>query len=247
MKRLLILGGTSEARLLADRIVDRFSRRVDVTTSWAGRTARYPDVSGKVRVGGFGGVDGLRGYLRQNKIDLLVDATHPFAQKISAHASEAARQMNTPKLNLLRENWNLPASEYLYLTEDLNEAAEILKQISKRTFLTTGSQTVSAFSSIGSIWFLVRLVDPPTNKLPLKYYDLTIGRPPFDDAHERKLFEIHNIDTLVSKASGGRVPEKILVAQRIGCPIILITPPSISEGDSTTSIEDVIAWIAHQV
>lgn len=247
MKRALILGGTAEARQLATDATARWPDRLEVITSWAGRTARRPDVAGETRVGGFGGTAGLADYLKTERIDMVIDATHPFAETISDHAHDAAMIAEVPRLMLVRAPWRLPNGAKWTEVPDLAAAAETLSRFSRRAFLTTGRQTLGAFSNLEATWLLVRLLDPPSDPLPLAHYDVTTGHPPFAQADEKALMLAHGIDTLVSKSSGGEVPGKIFAALELGLPIVLITAPPPPPGERAENVEQSLEWIERQL
>lgn len=247
MKRLLILGGTTEARELAATVGERFAGRLETVTSWAGRTGRAPDVAGESRVGGFGGTVGLVDYIKAEGIDMLVDATHPFAEAISDHAYDAAVIADIPRLGLIRPPWRLPAGRRWVEVEDLAAAADAIGRFARRAFLTTGRQTLGAFADMADAWFLVRLIDPPAEPLALAAYEVTTGRPPFSAEHETELMRAHRIDTLVSKSSGGALPGKIVAALSLDLPIVLVAPPPPPPGARADSVAGALEWIERQL
>jgi len=246
MTRLLILGGTAEARALAAG-ADALSPEIEVITSWAGRTGRQPDLPGRARIGGFGGAEGLGDYLRSEAVDLVVDATHPFARVISANARDACDAAGVARLQLVRPAWKLPAETNWIAVPDLETAAAKVQEIASRAFLTTGKQTVEAFSGVTGVWFLVRLIDPPPAPLPLAAYEVTTGRPPYALETERALMADHRIDAVVTKASGGTLPAKIVAANELGLPIIGVAPPPPQPGDRAADVEAALSWIADRL
>ena len=159
--RVLILGGTTEGRLLAGAL-DGWA----VISSLAGRTSRPLLPPGEVRVGGFGGVDGLAAYLRERRIDALVDATHPFAATMTAHAVAAAAVTGVPLLVLRRPGWVAGPGDDWHRVPDLREAAARLPGLGDRAFLTTGRQGIAAFAAVDGCWFLARSVEPPAPPVP---------------------------------------------------------------------------------
>jgi precorrin-6A/cobalt-precorrin-6A reductase len=247
MKRVLILGGTAEARELAAAITTRLAGRAEAVTSWAGRTGRTPDVAGEVRVGGFGGTQGLADYIAQERIAAVIDATHPFAELISAHAYDACVIAEVPRLGLVRKPWRLSPGGRWIEVESMAEAAAALARFSRRAFLTTGRQTLDAFSGIDKVWFLVRLIDPPAEPLAFANHEVTAGRPPFSYDHEIELMRRRRIDTLVTKASGGTLPAKIAAAQELKLPIIMVVPPPPPPGARAESVDQALEWIERQL
>ena len=242
-RRILILGGTGEARRLACLAVENLPKNVEVISSYAGRTARPLDPPGTVREGGFGGADGLAKYLKEAAIDMVIDATHPFAATISAHAATATAAIGRPRLILRRPDWVLPEDAQTTFVRDMAAAADRLAAQGGRAFLSTGTQEINAFAGIPNVWFLVRLISEPQERLPLDAYDVITGRPPFSETAERALLREHRIDTLVSKHSGGPLPTKITAAVAQDIPLILIRQPSAPFGTHVETIDDAVTWI----
>ena len=242
-RRILILGGTGEARHLAGRAVEILPNNVEVISSYAGRTARAKDPPGTVREGGFGGASGLANYLRDANVDMVIDATHPFAAAISAHAATAAIKTGRPHLILRRPDWVLPKDAQTTFVSDMATAARQLAASGSRAFLSTGGQELDAFAGIPNVWFLVRLISEPQRKLPLDNYAVITGRPPFSESTEARLLRENDIDIMVSKHSGGILPAKITAAVAQDIPLILIRQPSAPFGAHLTTIDDAIAWI----
>ncbi len=160
MLRVLILGGTGDAGELAARVAN--IPGIDAIASLAGRTLAPSPPVGNYRVGGFGGVTGLVNYLRDTQIDVLIDATHPFANQMSFHAADAATQVGIPRLLLNRPVWNQVKGDFWIEVENVTAAAAVLQQQAQRVFLTVGRQELSAFADLDHIFFLMRMIDPPT-------------------------------------------------------------------------------------
>ncbi len=244
-KRLLILGGTAEAAALARGAVARFGDALQVTTSLAGRTERPSPLPGQLRVGGFGGPEGLAAYLRAYGFDWLIDATHPFASRISAQARLACEQANVSRLMLLRPPWRRQPRDRWIEVDDMSAAAAIVGGVGRRAWLTVGSGEIACFSSETEVRFLVRLVDPPRQRLPLPRYEVVVGRGPFTLISERRLVERHAIDVLVSKASGGTATEaKIIAARELSLPVIMVRRPVAVPGAAVETVEAAIDWLA---
>ena len=247
-KHLLILGGTTEARELARRVSLMLGKKVRVTTSLAGRRGSTPDLAGEVRTGGFGGIQGMKDYLGDDAVDLVVDATHPFSPTISDHANIACAAAGVPRLQFLRPAWVLPPSAKYLEADDMAEAAEMLPRIAKRVFLTTGLRGLEAFSGLDDLWFLVRLIDAPETPPPLVHHHLISGNPPYSLDAERALLAEHDIDTLVSKQSGGLSTEaKITAALDAGVTIVLIRRPPPEPGPQVETVDEAFAWIESRV
>jgi len=246
-RRLLILGGTADARRLAARLVDTLPRDVEVISSYAGRTERPVDPPGTIREGGFGGPDGLAAYLGDAPIDMVIDATHPFAAKMSAHAAAACAQTGRPRVQLTRPAWALPDTAKVDDAATMAAAADLLTGRAARVFLSTGTQDIDAFAGLADIWFLVRLIAPAAGPLPLADYTVTTGRPPYSLAAERQLFDSHDIEILVSKHAGGPVPAKITAAVERDLPIILIRQPDPPPGERVETIDAAVDWVTARI
>lgn len=238
--RLLILGGTAEALRLAKACAQR--QGLTVTTSLAGRTRAPSTPPGKLRVGGFGGADGLARYLREHAIERLVDATHPFASRIGRNAVDACRAAGVPRVRLLRPPWQQQPGDRWIDVDSLAEAARRLPRHG-RVFLSIGSRDLDAFAGLEP-WFLVRSIEPPAimlaNALWLR------ARGPFRQDNEVELLRAHGIDLLVTKASGGDATyPKLAAARELGLPVIMVRRPPAPPGAVVDSVAAVLAWLDH--
>jgi len=240
-RRILILGGTTEARALADALS---AKGRAVITSLAGRTIQPRRPQGEVRIGGFGGAAGLADYLRSTAIDALVDATHPYAAAISAHAIEAAGSAGLPLLRFERAPWQPQKGDRWIVVDTLAAAAKVTSELGKRAFLTIGVKELGRFAGVDNVWFLVRLVDRPGEPIALKNYQLILARGPFDAADERDLLRRHGIDVLIAKNSGGdSTYGKIAAARELGLPVLLLRRPVLSAARTVTAMAEAIAWV----
>ncbi|MGP3989140.1 cobalt-precorrin-6A reductase [Streptomyces sp. 3N207] len=229
---VLILGGTTEGRRVAE-LLDG-ATGVRVTSSLAGRVAAPRMPVGDVRIGGFGGVQGLTEWLRTHRVDVLIDATHPFAETISFHAAEAAAGAHVPLLALRRPGWVPSEGDNWHMTDSLDEAALLLPRLGRRVFLTTGRMGLAAFAGPGSdgLWFLARSVDPPEAGTPVPArMELLLDRGPFSLEGERALLRGHRIDVVVTKDSGGTATApKLAAAREAGLPVVVVRRPPVPEG-----------------
>jgi precorrin-6A/cobalt-precorrin-6A reductase len=242
---LLILGGTGEAGALARAACARFGERLSVTTALAGRTEQPGPLRGRVRIGGFGGAEGLAAYLRQERIDRLIDATHPFATRISAAARLACERAEVPRLLLLRPTWRRHPRDRWIEVDDARAGAAVVGRVGRRAFLTVGSSELAAFAATQAVHFVVRLIEAPRVPLPLPSYEVIVGRGPFALAEERRLLRRHAIDVLVCKASGGGATEaKIIAAREFGLPVVMLRRPPPEPGEAVDTVEAALAWLA---
>ncbi|MCY4407902.1 MAG: cobalt-precorrin-6A reductase [Rhodospirillaceae bacterium] len=246
--RLLILGGTAEGRALAEAATARFGSSLTVISALAGRTRAPILPAGEVRIGGFGGADGLAAYLREERIDLLVDATHPYASRISAQASEAATRAGTRCLVLVRPAWQpVPGDRWIDVAT-VEEAVGAIPAEAERVFLTVGVRALAPFASRPDLWFLVRLVDEPPEPIPLAHHRLICARGPFAEADERALLKDHRIDCLVTRASGGdATAAKLAAARARGLPVVMVRRPPPPAGPSASSVEEALTWIEERL
>lgn len=236
---MLILGGTAEARALAAALVERGA---DVVSSLAGRVRDPALPAGRVRIGGFGGATGLAAFLTEHQVGRLVDATHPYAVQISAHARAAAARTGVPLLRLARPSWREHPDAHHWTWVDSPAAATALRTDAARPFLTTGRQTLSDFLPWADRAVLVRVVDPPEQPLPL-CWTLIRSRGPYAYRTERQLMLDHGVDLLVTKDSGGRhTAAKLAVAADLGLPVVVIARPETAAG--CRSVEEVLARLA---
>jgi precorrin-6A/cobalt-precorrin-6A reductase len=239
--RVLLLGGTAEARALAARL----HPRVDVVSSLAGRVPDPALPVGAVRIGGFGGVDGLRKWLHDEHIDAVVDATHPFAATITAHAADACGQLQLPYLLVARPAWD--PGDAIVVTSDGQAAEVVARQQFSRVFLTTGRSGVAAFAD-SDAWFLIRAVTAPDPDLLPRRHQLVLSRGPYHYDGEHALLREHRVDALVTKNSGGAMTRsKLDAAAALGVAVVMVTrpplPPDVATADS---VEEALAWLDAQ-
>ncbi|MEW2131970.1 cobalt-precorrin-6A reductase [Streptomyces sp. NPDC005435] len=239
---LLILGGTTEARELAAAFAAHHPA-VRVTTSLAGRVTHPGPLPGDTHTGGFGGPAGLSGWLRAHRVDALIDATHPFARKITTNALQAARDADLPALVLRRPGWRPSPGDDWHPVPSLPAAAEALPALGHRVFLTTGRLGLSAFAAIEDLHFLVRSVEPPAPPLP-PHTELLLARGPFTLAEELDLLRAHRVDVLVTKDSGGTATApKLTAARRLGLPVVVVERPPLPEGAVTVpDVRGALDW-----
>jgi precorrin-6A/cobalt-precorrin-6A reductase len=238
--RVLILGGTSEATRLARALAAHTN--VEATLSLAGRTATPPGQPLPTRIGGFGGVDGLVAFLRAERIDILVDATHPFAMQISQNARGAAHRAGCRLITVSRVAWSPQPGDRWQEVATMDAAAAALGVEHRRIFLTIGSLQLDAFRAVANRhYFLVRTIDPVSRH---GFADASFieAKGPFEADAEERLMRDQRIDVLVSKNSGGDAAvAKLTAARRLGLPVILVTRPG-DDGDAG-SVEQALAAI----
>jgi precorrin-6A/cobalt-precorrin-6A reductase len=244
MAKILILGGTTEARLLAERLAHRAD--LDVTLSLAGRTAAPVPHAVPIRVGGFGGAEGLADYLHNERIDGLIDATHPFADTISENAAAAACQTHVRFVALQRPSWTAVAGDRWTEVSNVSEAVDAIGETSRAVFIALGRNELAAFVTAPQHRYLIRSVDPVDPPLPLPSVTYITARGPFSEAADRDLMTAHGIEVVISKNSGGAAAYgKIAAARTLGIAVIMLRRPSALDVPTVGSIDEVIAWLDH--
>ena len=243
MTHVLILGGTAEARDLAARLV---AKGVPLTSSLAGRVSRPQLPEGPVRIGGFGGVDGLAAWLAEHDVTAVVDATHPFAGTMGGHAAQACSRLGLPLLRLARPGWrdHPDAGEWTWVADHV-AAREAADAVGGTPFVTTGRQTLHHHTGP---WagreVVVRLVEPPAEPLP-EAWTVLRSRGPYDVSGERELMRAHGVGVLLTKDSGGRYTEaKLAAARDLGIPVVVLARPPRPQG--VPAVEDAAsaaAWV----
>jgi precorrin-6A/cobalt-precorrin-6A reductase len=238
---ILILGGTAEARALAAELAGAGQ---DVLTSLAGRIREPARPAGRVRVGGFGGAQGLATFLRSRGIQAMIDATHPFAAQISASAATAAALTGVPLLRLERPGWtdHPRAAEWTWVADAT--AARMAAEPYSRPFLTTGRGSLAAFLPWADRSALVRVVDPPDVPVPERWTVIT-ARGPYDYAAERRLMAEFGVNVLLTKDSGGsHTVAKIDAAGALGIPVVIIARPRRELTAAVRTVADALAWLS---
>ncbi|MBX5472770.1 MAG: cobalt-precorrin-6A reductase [Acetobacteraceae bacterium] len=241
--KVLILGGSAEASALARELAD--DPRYHATLSLAGRTRlpALPPIA--YRIGGFGGVSGLIAYLQNASMDAIIDATHPFAHRISSNAIAAAKAAAVPFLAIRRPAWRPEPSDRWEVVADLAAAAKALGETPKRVFLTIGRNELAPFREAPWHFYLIRSVEAPELALLPPRAEVITARGPFAAEAEQALLLAHGIEVLVTKNSGGSATYgKILAARQLGLPVVMVARPPLPEADSVEEVGQALAWLA---
>lgn len=240
---VLILGGTAEARRLAHLIADA---QINAVISLAGRVAQPLPQATAQRIGGFGGVHGLSAYLNAHAITHVIDATHPFAARISANADAACAAAQVPLIALSRPPWKAQTGDDWRSVPDIESAALALQNIAEpqRVMLAIGRMHLPAFACAPHHDYLLRLIDPPQKPLPLPRAKIIIARGPFTDAGDLALLRRHEIQLIVAKNAGGIAAQaKLSAARTLGLPVIMIARPAAAQRREATSPQQVLDWL----
>lgn len=245
---VVVLGGTGEARALAAALVPR----ARVVSSLAGRVARPRLPVGEVRVGGFGGPERLADWLVAESARCIVDATHPFAERISASAAQAAGSAGVPILRLQRPGWSERPGDDWRWVDSLEEAAALLPQLGPpgeaRILLTTGRQGLGAFADVRDAWFLVRCVDPPDPQTLPAHHELLLDRGPYTLEGELGLIDRHGITAVATKDSGGPLTvAKLDAARERGLPVVVVRRPAGPAVPTVSDVEAALTWVHDHV
>jgi precorrin-6A/cobalt-precorrin-6A reductase len=235
--RALLLGGTSEAWDLAASLAAR--QDVITISSLAGRVHQPRIPQGIVRIGGFGGVNGLIDFLQAEQIDAVIDATHPFAVRISRNAEAACRELGLPLFAFGRTEWSSTEEDDWHQVTDCDDAAELVDRTAGRVFLSIGRQELAAFAGCRRASFLIRAIENPEPPLPVNH-TLLLERGPFDLDHELNLLRTYSIDRVVSKNSGGSgTYAKIIAARMLKIPVVMIRRPVKHTVEALSSVDQI--------
>ncbi len=244
MKKILILGGTTEARLLAGRLATRGD--LYIMLSLAGRTVEPAEQPVPVRSGGFGGAEGLARHVRDEGIDLLIDATHPYAARISRNAASAARLAGVPTFALRRAAWKPVEGDRWDSAANANEAVTALGVAPRRVFLALGRQEIAPFASAPQHSYLIRSVDPVDPPLDVPDAEYILARGPFSEADERRLLVDRRIDAIVAKNSGGAATYgKIAAARALCIDVLLFRRPEVPDMPSVETVAEALDMAGH--
>ena len=242
-KNILILGGTGDAIFIAEQL--SVASNLNIITSLAGatRNPRFP--TGKTRIGGFGGKEGLIGFLENQEISLIIDATHPFSSQIKDNAIFAAKKLCLPLLHLVRDEWRVEFGDQWYMVDNLRDASEKLRELSKtrkqNVFLTIGRKDLTYFSNIKNCNFLIRSIEKPNILESFCCVKWIEGRGPFSSESEIKLLTQEQVDIIVTKNSGGLSGRsKLLAARTLGLPAIVVKQPPRPPGEQYKTVKDIV-------
>jgi precorrin-6A/cobalt-precorrin-6A reductase len=241
--RVLVLGGSTESSALAARLCA--AGGVAVTTSLAGRTASPSALPGEVRIGGFGGSAGLARWLEAERVEAVVDATHPFTGRMPWNAAEACAAQGVPRLRLRRPGWAPEAGDRWTVAADMKTAVAVVAAMpARRVFLTIGRQQLEEFAGLEHVWFLVRSIEPP-DPMPLHQAEVLLSRGPFALAGEEELMRSRRIEAVVTKNSGGSAAAaKLTAARRLGIPVVMVARPPAPPGPCVATVDDALSWLA---
>lgn len=237
---LLLLAGTTEAQAIAQALSQK---GIPAVASLAGAT-RAPHATGlSTRVGGFGGAEGFRSYLKEAGITAVVDATHPFAHHISNRSAKICAEKNIPYCLVLRPEWQPEAGDDWTFLNSEAEAADHIAPGST-VFLATGRQTLGGFANLSACRLICRQIDPPDRPFPFPNGMFLVGRPPFSVEDETRLFTKLGVDWLIVKNAGGEAPRSKLIAARdLGIRVAVINRPPQPDAPKVTTVTDALAWI----
>lgn len=236
---LLVLGGTGEARQIADRLTGQ-----DAVISLAGAT-RAPLAQGlRTRIGGFGGVVGFSHYLDEAGITAVLDATHPYADQITRRTAGVCQARGLPYVQMLRPPW-MPEVDDNWTVIDREEQAADHIAAGATVFLGTGRQTLGRFSNLAGCRVICRQIDPPSGPFPFAGGQFLVGRPPFSVEDEVTLFKQLGIDWLVVKNAGGAPSRtKLTAARLLGIPVLMIARPAAGDWPLVDTVQGALDWVA---
>jgi len=241
---LLILAGTTEASQLAKEVS---AAKIKAVLSYAGRVERPKPQPLPRRMGGFGGVEGLKQYLCENSITHVVDATHPFAVQMSQHAADACAELNLPLIAFSRPEWKPTSADNWTEVADIPTAVSALEGAKRRIMLALGRMHLQAFEAQPQHRYLLRLVDPPGKDLTLPNRDIVVSRGPFTKEGDLALMRDYKIELVVCKNAGGVASRaKLDAARALSLPVIMIARPKLDRRRfETASLNKVMQWLGH--
>ncbi len=241
MKRVLVMAGTGEARALCRRLAG--DPHVEVTASLAGETRVPADLGVAVRRGGFGGEDAQEKFISDSNLTAVIDATHPFAERISHRTHQICARLDLPYLRLIRPGWQAEEGDLWTFVDRPDEVALHLPETAT-VFLATGRKSLAGFANLSGRRVLCRVIDPPVARFPLAGGAFVVGRPSFSVEEEVRLFTREGVDVLVVKDAGGEAGRaKLLAARLLRLPVILIRRPEAPQGAQVDNVEDALAWL----
>jgi precorrin-6A/cobalt-precorrin-6A reductase len=239
---VLILGGTTEGYALAEALAGRPG--LGVTSSLAGRTSNPRRPKGDLRIGGFGGAEGLAFHLREAQVGAVIDATHPFARRMGWNAAAACAEAGVPLLRLERPAWVAGEGDRWNEVDDWDEAATLVGQTARRALLALGRQELAPFAGLDAVWFLIRSVDPPDPMPPFAQAELLLARGPFTLEGERELLRSRGVDTIVCKNSGGGATDsKLIAARESGIRVVMRRRPPRPDTPRAATVAEAVAWV----
>ena len=243
--KVLLLAGTSEAADIAAYLVR--SVRIDATASLAGTTRAPKNLGLPMRIGGFGGAEEFTAYLKDENVDIVIDATHPFASRMTQRTARICRELGVKYLLVQRPGWVPEAGDKWFPVKDV-AAVKALIPAGSTVFLATGRQTLAGFAGMRDCRVLCRVIDPPQSEFPFENGRLVVGRPPFSVQEEMDFFVSEQIDWVVVKNSGGeRSKSKLIAARQLGLPVAMIERSVVPECDVVSSAGEACAWLDREV
>lgn len=242
--KVLVLAGTSEARQIAAGLAEMLG--IEPLVSLAGATRTPAKMPCPTRVGGFGGKEGFRKFMREQRFDAVIDATHPFADRMSATAAEICAEMAVPHVQVLRPEWQPDSADHWVMVDHEEQVADLVPD-GATVFLATGRQTLASFSNLQHCELICRQIDPPSEPFPFANGRFLVGRPPFSVEDEKNLFRDLGVDWLVVKNSGANASRsKLDAARALGLPVAMINRPAQPDCDQYGSVREVLEWVAER-
>ncbi|WP_147124916.1 cobalt-precorrin-6A reductase [Shimia ponticola] len=238
--KILLLAGTQEGRALAKELSHH---GIDTIASLAGATRDATKLAVPTRVGGFGGAAGFENYLHDHGVRAVLDATHPFANRISRRSFEVCTRIGIPYVQVLRPAWQAMSGDTWYFVDQEEEAAGLIAS-DATVFLATGRQTLERFQNLSGRRVICRQIDPPTQPFPFEGGEFLVGRPPFTVDDEIALFSKLGVDWLIVKNAGGSASStKLTAARELGIPVIMINRPKPTGAETVRTVHEAMQWV----
>lgn len=238
--KVLLLAGTGEARELAT-LIDRAG--MPAIASLAGVTDRPLGLKLQTRAGGFGGTEPFKAFLKKENITAVVDATHPFAHRITDRTADICRSLSLPYLQVLRPAWQPDPGDDWHWIDDPSEASTLIPS-GATVFLATGRQSLADFSGLEGRRVIARVIDPPSSPFPFDGGEFIIGRPPFSVKSESALLDRLGVDWVVTKDAGGAASRsKLDAAFALGLPVAILRRPAMPDAERVETAPEAMQWL----
>lgn len=239
--KILVLSGSGEARRIIDLLHQ--DQSVTVVASLSGATRQPKSLPVETRRGGFGGYDAQKAYILDEGYDLVIDATHPFAAKISERTSNICREISIPYLHVRRSGWVAEMGDHWTML-DRAEDAEKYVPVGSTVFLATGRSTLESFANLSGRKLICRQIDPPDGDFPFENGSYLVGNPPFSVMDEENLFARLGVDFLIVKNAGGMPSRtKLDAARKLGIEVLMLTRPPLPDGEFVKSVDEAVSWV----
>ena len=241
IKKILIIGGTQEGNKLANYFKEH---NLEYIISYAGVVEEVYKKKFKKRVGGFGGKIGIFNFIKQNKITHVIDASHPFSQKISLNTYNVCKSYNIPIITYTRKPWFERKNDNWIKVGDFNESADYLKGEAKNVFLAIGKKNLQVFKKYPQHCYLLRVINNQDINNLFPNQKCIAYNSKLNVEEEIKILKKYKIEVIVSKNSGGNLAyNKIIAARKLKIPVVIISRPKSLRSKKIYTLESLLEWL----